>query len=587
MRPPSSAYLFGLDYVGKNQIISPDMIQGKYGTHWGLFLFLLLAGTMLYLLNRHTPMIFDDYWYNYTIGKKDGGDVGFSSERISGFKDLISSLYYYRYPKEGRLANMFVILVEYCGGKGLFNIVNTGFMLGFLLAASKLCLQRLSLAGVCCAALLSLLLFPSTLCPFLWMSGSCNYLWGAFFLCLFLCLLPAFTKGGPIGTGKWVAGILCAFLCGSIHEGLGATLLGALVLYAAAGMAAQKKVSGSYISLAFITFIGLAACLASPGLWDRVGNASAPLTTEGLVKKAVLLAGYTYLPSCLLVVIVWVQRKKLLDSFYPFLVLPNLVLALSYGEGGVVGNGYFYYCLSIMLWAFSLLRDFINRYSFRVAALLAPATLAVWGWGIVHYGDIEKRYHEIVERGKTEPIVSAGYFDSHRSVPRALRFSLPLGNEQNDAPLYHYVGPFHGQQPFFVVYNTYIRDKSVYHLFQGEPPDKMVAKACGDLTLVRLPYGYYVPAYRKVVSMQDASLPPLEMALDDNLPLIVKACYHIIGKRYSSYGRDYHEGFHYLILPAPANQYARVSVMMKKEGATEATYASAELPRPPAPAADE
>lgn len=548
-----------------------------------LIFFLALSSILFYLINANIPMLLDDYWYNFIIGKAgQKGEIYFTSDRITSGQELLSTLYYFRYPKEGRLSNILIILIQYFGGKTLFNILNTLVMALFVLAASKLCFHRMRLAGVVTAITLIILLFPNHLFTVLWLSGSINYLWGALFLVLFLSVYLPYSQGKKRGKGFLAAGILCGILCGSLHEGLGIPLLIALFTHTAVARLRKQETGVPCILLFTSVLAGTFIALSAPGLWQRVGASNETLDFLGIARKIILFFYVTWLPSCLLLVSLWLKRRHLLDSFYPFLILPNFILDCAFGDSqsAAGGGGYFYYCLSVMLWVISLLREYIRRPSY-IPVILMPINLLVLAATLFFYAGIGKIYKEAIIRGATEKIVTLDYFSLYRPVPKSLSLALAMGSEKG-YEIYNYIGRFYGQQDFYVVFNTYINDKSIYDMFHGDRTDKAIAKRAGNLCIVRLPEGYLIPAYKGVVSMEDDSLPPLEMVLDDNLPLIVKVCYPIIGKRYSSYGRDYHEGFHYLILPEPANQYARATLMMKKEGATEATYASVDLPRPAA-----
>lgn len=198
---------------------------------WPLALFLLAACVLFFLTNVYMPLLQDDYWYNYMIGTDENGKISHLVTRISSWQDLLSTLYHHYFIMDGRLGNAFAHAVQFIGGKSLFNLLNTAMFLAFVSLTAKFCLQRVSLAAVGSVMTFAILLLPNPQGAILRLSGACGYLWGAVALVAFLSVLGACLEGRGIGRCRLLFGMAAGVLCGSIHEGLGAPLAAALVLY--------------------------------------------------------------------------------------------------------------------------------------------------------------------------------------------------------------------------------------------------------------------------------------------------------------------------------------------------------------------
>ena len=146
--------------------------------------FLLVVAVVMYFFNRFTPIFCDDWHYCFIFGTQTPirtiGDI------------FVSQWHHYFEFTNGRVvAHFFVQLFDGILGKGLFNVFNAIFFALFLYAlavtTSRDKSQYYKIMSV--AFILILLVMTGFKYVFLWMSGSCNYLWMAILLLFFFRLM--------------------------------------------------------------------------------------------------------------------------------------------------------------------------------------------------------------------------------------------------------------------------------------------------------------------------------------------------------------------------------------------------------------
>ena len=143
----------------------------------GIFLFLLL-------FNSLTPMYFgDDYVYSFIWeGHSLYEPLSENAKRISSWKDLFDSQWLHYFTWSGRTVNHTLAQFFLWKGKTVFNICNA--LAGTLLVAEIYwCIYKGEItkkfsAGILCWFMFLLWSFtPAFGNVFLWIDGSCNYLW--------------------------------------------------------------------------------------------------------------------------------------------------------------------------------------------------------------------------------------------------------------------------------------------------------------------------------------------------------------------------------------------------------------------------
>ena len=145
--------------------------------------FLTLIAAIIYVLNYFTPLASDDWNYVFIYGTND---------KIHTLWDVIKSQYFHYFEMNGRItAHMITQTADGIFGKGVFNIANTLTFMAFLylIGLNVAPDRKVPTKILLTAFVLTFLLIPEFNMAFLWLSGSCNYLWSATLILLFHYIL--------------------------------------------------------------------------------------------------------------------------------------------------------------------------------------------------------------------------------------------------------------------------------------------------------------------------------------------------------------------------------------------------------------
>ena len=211
---------------------------------------LLLAVTVvMWFLNHFTPLFLDDWHYAFIFG---------TLEPIRSVGDILVSQWHHYLSFNGRfVAHFFVQLFDGILGKGLFNVFNAIFFAVFLyalaIATSRDKKQYYSIMSV--AFILVFLVMTGFKYVFLWLSGSCNYLWMAILLLFFIHLI----EKEEIAKRYHVPLILFGFVCGWTNEAMIVGLGAAYFIYYVFHREQLTKhrlcmLAGFYLGALFIVF---------------------------------------------------------------------------------------------------------------------------------------------------------------------------------------------------------------------------------------------------------------------------------------------------------------------------------------------
>lgn len=232
----------------------------------------------MFLLNSFCyPFPGDDYVYSFIWeGHAIGAPLSEEAVRIQSFHDIFISLGIHYMTWGGRLVAHFFLMFFLWIGKFWFNIINAS--MAVLLCY---CIQWIAHEGRVTldisAKKLALTFFCLWAFAFnfsgvmLWMAGSCNYLWTAVFLLLFLIpyVRHYFTEGA-VSYQKWMVPAMAAlgFLAGNTNENtigwIGLT--GLFYLYYAWKKSLQAWMISGFIGLS----IGFALLILAPGNFSRI-----------------------------------------------------------------------------------------------------------------------------------------------------------------------------------------------------------------------------------------------------------------------------------------------------------------------------
>ena len=181
-------------------------------TALGIWGFMLLLNSFCY------PFPGDDYVYSFIWeGHAIGVPLSEEAVRIQSFRDIFTSLACHYMTWSGRLVAHFFLMLFLWVGKFWFNIVNAAIVV-FLC----FCIQWIAHEGRVTLHISAKKLAITFFCLWaftfnfagvmLWMAGSCNYLWTAVFLLLFLIpyVRHYFTEGA-VPYQKWMVPAMAAF----------------------------------------------------------------------------------------------------------------------------------------------------------------------------------------------------------------------------------------------------------------------------------------------------------------------------------------------------------------------------------------
>ena len=239
-------------------------------------LVLSLIFCLIYMLNLMTPLLSDDYFNSFVWPEGIGmhGVLPENAKRVSSFSDIIDSLKVYYFTWGGRLFGQFLIDFFVWKGKLYFNIVNA-LMTVLLIVV----IYWISHEGYVTASFnwsyifwifFSLWAFNvGFIDTFLWLSGSCDYLWPMAMLLIFLLpYIRNYYDRQFFGKNKLEYNV-CLFLLGVVSGCSRETLVCWIVLILAYWLFLCKK-SNNLQSWKIFGFVGL--CIGYGTLLFAPGN---------------------------------------------------------------------------------------------------------------------------------------------------------------------------------------------------------------------------------------------------------------------------------------------------------------------------
>ena len=264
--------------------------------------FLIVIGGFVFLFNKWTPLFCDDWIYNFIYG---------TQTQIQSLSDVVYSQYIHYFKVNGRLfPHFFIQLFDGLLGKGIFNIVNTLFFVAFLVLLSytlKDAFKSFFVSSVL-ALIFIFLLLPGFNNCFLWLSGSCNYLWVA--VSLFNILLNRSSFHPYLYPLLFIFGVICGWSNEALALGLGAGYFIYYVLH-------RDKLCVSRIILLLGFYFGLLFLVISPGSIHRaiglgVERISVTETVHNMLSALFSMTNIRIFPCLLIALLVFafIDRKE-------------------------------------------------------------------------------------------------------------------------------------------------------------------------------------------------------------------------------------------------------------------------------------
>lgn len=204
----------------------------------GIGAFLLIIGSLFYLMNMYTPICGDDYLYSFyltPVAAKsffEGASIGFE-QKISSFTDVIFSQYNHYFYVNGRTIPH-ILEQSFAGlwGENCFNLINVfAFLLLNMLVIWISGKRNLTKFGYWVAAVFFIwFLLPCPVDLFLLMSGALNYTWSAVLCLAFLLVHNKVRQMEKVNWGVAFLLFLLGVISGWTHESLVIGISGALFI---------------------------------------------------------------------------------------------------------------------------------------------------------------------------------------------------------------------------------------------------------------------------------------------------------------------------------------------------------------------
>lgn len=204
----------------------------------GIGAFLLIIGSLFYLMNMYTPICGDDYLYSFyltPVAAKsffEGASIGFE-QKISSFTDVMFSQYNHYFYVNGRTIPH-ILEQSFAGlwGENCFNLINVfAFLLLNMLVIWISGKRNLTKFGYWVAAVFFIwFLLPCPVDLFLLMSGALNYTWSAVLCLAFLLVYNKVRQMEKVNWGVAFLLFLLGVISGWTHESLVIGISGSLFI---------------------------------------------------------------------------------------------------------------------------------------------------------------------------------------------------------------------------------------------------------------------------------------------------------------------------------------------------------------------
>lgn len=525
-------------------------------------LFLVIA--FLAWLGYHwTPMMRDDILYHFQINKEE-----VTTDLISTWEQAWASAWNLRHVHNGRLCNGLFVITAFLGSKMLLDIVNALVFGTFVCMMSLLYMRKVTCWSLCVALGLVLLMLPFPDRVLFWAAGAYNYLWGGTCLVCFLYFLRKQETHEQTSTWSGVLCLLFAFFCGCMHEALGIPLLCGLILYRMWCYCVEKVLPTRQAIWSMLAIaVGSAVVLSAPALFLRSAAQHSSLT-NGALENTIFSTGL-FVYNC------WVGLGLFLFAFlkkfkwdkkhifWLAYLLPNLAVTCRFGIQGSWGGSQFYPMIVMALF----ILDKWGEYFLSAKSWLRYTTyILLFACCVSFYCNrytLKQQHAEALRQSQTQPIyVIDGYSESHLpdwAFFGALPYSFHLTKTATQIKkLYHLGNLSPGTPNFATIFNIYVKDKTVYDEWTHSPGDTCQVFRKDSTYFIRAPKGFMTSIYHlnQYAITHDGNRVPLKVYWFVQAQLA--PFMNLIGKNTGVIGEDFHDGFHYIILPDTQSQYAQI-----------------------------
>lgn len=537
------------------------------------FVWCLLGSLMLYV-GFCTPLMTDDYLYVFNYDDELGRTTLISS--FSEWWETSKQLFIHM---NARLANpLNALLLSLGGGKFAFAVLNTVFFLIITGCFARFFFSHSTWKSLIITAGAYIALTPSIEVTLLWSTGSANYLWPTALLSMLLFPIRRLIEGRHFTPAALFLTCVAGFFCGWMHEAVGAPLAAGIF---AAFLFCKRARRLQVFLLNVAVGLGVMPIVLSPAAWNRAAASDAGLAFN-LSYSAIGFVTYTLIPTLIVLVTAILLRKQtgsrrhsaaqypcdiLLLGFFGF----SCLVSLAVGRVGAGGPGYYYLTLSVVLILLRMLGVIMKSSPFFVKSLTLLAGVAACAFGATellkaaHYAQhgMEQALNQ-ARSGRQICVIDSRY--RNRSISTWLPCDYPYS-------VWHdFCGKYYGVKPFYTITNEFITDRSIYKVFDDKAPHAPQTAQIDDKIIIRLPQGVFCGSGKLKAVQEDTGKEfvflPTHSLLSQNW--VIARCK---GKAIRTFGRDYYQGFHYLVLLTEGSE----NLTLEIPGLIEATKQNVEL----------
>lgn len=372
----------------------------KYFTeNKSMWMFVIVVFIVFSVLNWLTPMVRDEYVYQFFI-IKGCGDI---THPIHTFWEVILAQidhFFYHY---GRIWAEIIYQSILClAGKWLFNVLNPFFFCIYLFLIIKYALGRVSLSSMVVTVSLVFIFMAVFQDFFLWMAGAVNYLWTSVLVLWFLLVLRRH-KDKSISRSSWPL-LLLGVMAGWTHEGITIPLSVGLLAAAFIFKSANRRSESLWMKVAF--FAGAFVCMLfslQQEQYLKNGSLADKFIFKWMIGMQTMQELYLIYLFIILFLILAVIRKIRVREFvcdnFPLLVAMMITLFIVF-YSGIAGNVRPAYSLEFcsLILILRMLSGFhLEKRPKRILTSLLMLILAAYTIPVCYYSYVNYQEHCDIE----------------------------------------------------------------------------------------------------------------------------------------------------------------------------------------------
>lgn len=444
-----------------------------------LYAFILLLTVTIWHINYCIPLMHDDYMYASSMDA-----TGFVPGTTCDSLDVLANTCYHHYfQTNARTANFIILIINYLGGKVLFNILSTIVTISGMLALSKVTLGKVSICTLCLSMLVYILFTPALFLTFCWYAGALNYLWGGGSLLIAIYLFGDYHKNPQSKRYLFIISLFFFLLAGSMHEMQGCILIGTGILWGLRSWYLHKPISKLEIIIFFTIFLGTCLPLSSPALHSRASSVDY-FSIQFLLKTTAFMFKMTWVPSCAFVcLIIYHTIKRNFDILY-FTACVAFALAWLMGTHSITGCAYYYYSLTIIIWTLKSISPLTVSTSNLIRKVIVVTSLCCFGTFTFIAWRIQNDTSKVFEEAKENNFVLLDVNKATRTEALTYICALPI----NTKFIFPFLALHHNIKDFIVIQRAKKGDTSLYEKALNITPNEVaVVHSPNGGRYIRLP----------------------------------------------------------------------------------------------------